>query len=282
MYYNYKIEFPFSKLNLNYKEITTKDQLYLAKSRLSFNENIGYFEFIKKIFKNNIEFPLDLEKIDLIEFLMFIIKNRILCSGNIIEIKTEKENQTANIKIDLNLLLKSIYNSFDKKLLYIDTEKFKIDLGFPYIKDYNYILNMNKNTLNVINTFYLFVKKINGINMFDLTLEQKQKLFNNLPLSITEKIKNNILTILDNMNHYDYFNIDFFKNFKINIYNESYLEMIKFLSLYDIESIHREIYILSNMNPDYLMNISPIERKMYLNFFVQEKEAKAKSGSGFE
>jgi hypothetical protein len=281
MYYNYTITFPFSKIKLNYKEITTNDQLFLAKSRLSFNDNLSYFEFIKNIFKNNIENSSIIDQIDMVEFLMFIIKNRIICTGNVIEIKTEKDNQTANVKIDLNILLKNIYNSFDKELLYINTEKFKIFLGFPCIKDYKSIFNLNKKTFDIIDSFYLFVKNINNVDLYNLPNIDRKKLYYNLPMSVTEKIKNNILKILENMNTCNYFNIDFFKNFKINVLNESYIEMIKFLSLYDIEGIHREIYLLSNMNPSYLLNTSPIERKMYLNFFIQEKEAKAKSMGNF-
>jgi hypothetical protein len=277
VYYDYFLEFPYSNIKTNFKEISTKEQLYLSKSRLTFNDNEHYFNFIKDICLNSIKNKNEFEKIDLIEFLFYIIKSRIICSGPKLELMTEIDGITAKLNLNLNNVLKNIYDSVDTNLLKISYNEYNITLGFPYLKDFTLINNSKKNTIDVINSFYLFIKKINNIEFSNLTPEQREILFNKLPLSVVFKIKQNILNLFEDLDKKNIFNLDYFKNFKLNVYSNSYIEIIKILSLYDIESIHREIYLLADMNPEYLMKISPSERKMYLNFYIQEKESKSKN-----
>jgi hypothetical protein len=277
VYYDYFLEFPYSNIKTNFKEISTKEQLYLSKSRLTFNDNEHYFNFIKDICLNSIKNKNEFEKIDLIEFLFYIIKSRIICSGPKLELMTEIDGITAKLNLNLNNVLKNIYDSVDTNLLKISYNEYNITLGFPYLKDFKLINNSKKNTIDVINSFYLFIKKINNIEFSNLTPEQREILFNKLPLSVVFKIKQNILNLFEDLDKKNIFNLDYFKNFKLNVYSNSYIEIIKILSLYDIESIHREIYLLADMNPEYLMKISPSERKMYLNFYIQEKESKSKN-----
>jgi hypothetical protein len=277
VYYDYFLEFPYSDIKTNFKEISTKEQLYLSKSRLTFNDNEHYFNFIKDICLNSIKNKNEFEKIDLIEFLFYIIKSRIICSGPKLELMTEIDGITAKLNLNLNNVLKNIYDSVDTNLLKISYNEYNIKLGFPYLKDFTLINNSKKNTIDVINSFYLFIKKINNIEFSNLTPEQREILFNKLPLSVVFKIKQNILNLFEDLDKKNIFNLDYFKNFKLNVYSNSYIEIIKILSLYDIESIHREIYLLADMNPEYLMKISPSERKLYLNFYIQEKESKSKN-----
>jgi hypothetical protein len=277
IYYDYFLEFPYSNIKTNFKEITTKDQLYLSKSRLTFNENENYFNFIKDVYLTSIKDKNKFQNIDLIEFLFYIIKSRTICTGSKLELMTEIDGITAKLNLNLNDVLKNIYDSVDTNLLKISYKNYDIVLGFPYLKDFPIINSSKKNTIDVINSFYLFVKKINNIEFSNLTTEQREILFNKLPLSLVFKIKQNILNLFEDLDKKNIFNLDYFKNFKLNVYSNSYIEIIKILSLYDIESIHREIYLLSDMNPDYLMKISPSERRMYLNFYMQEKESKSKN-----
>lgn len=277
IYYDYFLEFPYSNIKTNFKEITTKDQLYLSKSRLTFNDNEHYFNFIKDICLNSIKDKNEFEKIDLIEFLFYIIKSRIICSGPKLELMTEINGMTAKLNLNLNDVLKNIYDSIDTKLLKISYKEYDITLGFPYLKDFALINSSKKNTIDVVNSFYLFIKRINNIEFSNLTSDQREILFNKLPLSVVFKIKQNILNLFEELDKKNIFNLDYFKNFKLNVYSNSYIEIIKILSLYDIESIHREIYLLADMNPEYLLKTSPSERKMYLNFYIQEKESKSKN-----
>ena len=279
IYYDYFLEFPYSKIKTNYKEISTRDQLYLSKSRLTFSDKLEYVYFVKDIYKTITKNKKDFESIDLIEFLFFIIKNRIISSGHTMELMTEIGGISAKINLNLNDVLKNIFNNLDMGLLNIGDDNFNINIGFPYLKDFEKIFNCKKNTLDVINTFYLFIKKINNIEFKDLTYEQRELLYNQLPVSLVFKIKENIFKLFENFDKVNVFNIDFFKGFKLNIYSESYIEIIKIFSLYDIESIHRELYLLADMNPDYLMKTSPSERKMYLNFYITEKKQKSGDNS---
>jgi hypothetical protein len=282
IYYDYFLEFPYSNTKTNFKEITTKDQLYFSKSRLTFSDNEKYFDFIKDICLNSIKNKKEFENIDLIEFLFYIIKSRTISSGSKLELMTEINGITAKLNLNLNDLLKNIYDSIDINLLKISDEKYNITIGFPYLKDFALINSAKKNNIDIINSFYLFIKKINNIDFSHLTNEQRETLFNKLPLSIVFKVKQNILNLFESLDKKNIFNLDYFKPFKLNIYSNSYIEIIKILSLYDIESIHREIYLLSHMNPDYLMSISPSERRMYLNFYIQEKESKSKNPFSME
>jgi len=277
-YYDYFLEFPYSKIKTNYKEISTKDQLYISKSRLTFNDKVEYIKFIKEIYKSIVKNKEDFECIDLIEFLFFIIKNRIISNGPSMELITEVNGMNAKINLNLNDILKNIFNGLDMSLLNIKTDKFIVNIGFPCLKDFEKVFNSKNNTIDIINSFYLFIKTVNNIEFINLTYEQREMLYNQLPVSLIVKIKENIFKIFQNFENINIFNIDFFKNFKLNIYSDSYIEIIKIFSLYDIESIHRELYLLSDMNSEYLMKVSPTERKLYLNFYIAEQ--KQKSGGG--
>ena len=279
VFYDYFLEFPYSKIKTNYKEISTRDQLYLSKSRLTFNDKLEYILFVIDIYKSITKNKKDFDSIDLIEFLFFIIKNRIISSGHTMELMTEIDGMSAKINLNLNDVLKNIFNNLNTDLLQIKDKNYNINIGFPYLKDFEKIFNCKKNTIDIINTFYLFIKNINGIDFINLTHEQRELLYNQLPVSLVFKIKENIFKLFENFDKMNVFNIDFFKNFKLNIYSESYIEIIKIFSLYDIESIHREIYLLSDMNPEYLMQTSPSERKMYLNFYITEKKQKSGDNS---
>ena len=85
-YYNYSAELPFSKKTLKFREITTEEQLILAKANLSFpNDKTNYFDFnnfVIETLSNCIENKNDFKKLNIIDFVLFLTKIRIISIGN--------------------------------------------------------------------------------------------------------------------------------------------------------------------------------------------------------
>jgi len=96
-YYNYNIELPFSKKVVAFREINTNEQMALAKANLSFNNSKdNYFpfnNFVLTTVKNILENKNDFDKINIVDYMLFLTKLRIVSIGNIITLTTESKNK---------------------------------------------------------------------------------------------------------------------------------------------------------------------------------------------
>lgn len=293
----YKVDLPFSKKVINFKELTTENQLEIEKINHYYPSNIEYYmeyhnNFLK-VLKNCIENFDDVLQLDIIEYLLLCLKLRITSIGNVLELQIKSDDANVKFKkitLDLQELLKNILlageNSLINQKLIYENKNLNIRLGWPNIKSVKTFHNLFFSDFSfqekVLMTIPEFIKEIqideNIINFTDLDFDQKEKIILNFPASIKNDIQNAVLENISSLSNYNIFEISFFKDQKFNFYNLIYIELIKLIFSQAPKRIYEEIYILSNFNmsSEYVLNMSPSERKIYISFI----EAQRKSQEG--
>jgi hypothetical protein len=264
--YQYNFEFPNTKKNICFRDITTEEQINLAKARLTFLEKTDYLKYIINFFSNISKNHEDLLELDYCDFLMFIIKSRILSVNQTIKFKTIIDKQNVNFELDLNELLYNL-NGFKFNGVYKDDlTEIEIEYGFPLIKHFNLLENFNGSESMFLDIVHLFIKKINGVSFSS----EMKVVLDKLPIRITKKLQIEIFSFLKRIGDYNFLNIKYFPELKFNIFGGFYQEFIKILTLYDIKTIYEEIYILSKLNPNYILKISPADRSVFLSIHIEK------------
>ena len=86
-YYNYSVDLPYTNTKISYRELNTQEQLLLAKANISFsgdnNSLFDYNQFAFELISNCIKNKEDFYKINIIEYVMFLVKLRIMSIGKI-------------------------------------------------------------------------------------------------------------------------------------------------------------------------------------------------------
>lgn len=270
--YHYSVELPFSKKVIKFREFSTEEQLNLGKAQHSFSNDLkNYHLFVYGIIKNCISEDSKFESLNIIEYILFLIKIRIISVGPTIELNTVVDGQNAKITIDLNHLMQNIYGVVEDilKIFVIDSSK-KICMGFPKVLDMVEFASISTEIHTVLNTIPLFIDKAGIVS----NIRDMKKFYNQLPVSLSNNIQKKVFDTLKILAEKEIFNIELLQEFKINFYNNSIFELLKILSSYDIKTIHQEIYLLSQLTPSYVKSLTPSERKIYMSFFLQEKSPK--------
>lgn len=266
-YYHYSVELPFSKKTIRFREITTKEQLALGKAQHSFSNDLeSHYNFVYQILSKCVDPSFDFSKIDIFEFILILMKIRIISVGNEMEIHTVIDNQNTKITLNLNSLMSNIYQCLESILPLLEIENSKIKLGFPNIEDIKNFIKINPNYSDIIETIPYFVKKT-GVLSNRLNIKT---FYDNIPASLSLQIQEKILKAHEILSKKEIFGIEVFKDFKLNFFDDSLFELIKLFSSFDVKSIHQEIYLLSKLDNMYVLGLSPLERKIYISFYIQE------------
>jgi hypothetical protein len=295
-YYSHSLELPFSKVNLIFRELKTKEQIFLAKSILTFSNKkedfLNYHNFVFNLISNCVQNNNELKKIDVIEYVLFLVKFRMISAGSNIDflLNIEEKGKT-KLKVDLKTYLTNLYNASIciEENQFINDNDLEIKITWPKISSlfvFHQNLIKNLNDYDVIeNTLYEFLDYIKFKNkkiiLDNFTNDEKKLIFDKLSFSMKQKIKDLVLLNVSKLMDFDLFGIEYFKNYRFNVYNLSFLEHLKLFFSYDVRSLYQEIYILSGcgLSSDYLMNISPAERNIYFSIMQEQKNNQNKKSS---
>jgi hypothetical protein len=292
-YYNYSVDLPYTKTKIYFREINTQEQLYITKANLSFpndRDNLfDYSQYILNVLLNCVKNKEDFDQINIIEYVLFLVKLRITSIGSTIEfLLKDEDSKKSKTKIQINLknYLLNLYkasNYFESDNESILKENdLQIKLNWPNIKSiktFNDIALSDKKDYEIFNeTIYEFLEYIKigdkKIIWHKLKNAEKVALFDKLPLILKNKIQEKIISALKKLVESDLFQISLFGDNKFNIYNLNFVEHIKIIFSYDLKSLYSEVYYLAvnNLPPDYIMTISNSERKLYMT--IIEENAK--------
>jgi hypothetical protein len=295
-YYNYSLDLPHTKIKIHHRELNTQEQIALAKANLTIDNAkeslIDYHNFVLDLLCNCVKNHCDLKNITIIEYVLFLVKLRILSIGNSIEFILKDSNTKTKIQLDLKSYLMNLYkasNFYETDDNNIITENdITIKINWPTLNSvsvFNEFLINEKNIYESINdSIQEFIEyiKINDkkiqFNSFDS--KQKSNLLDSLPMHLKLKTQNKIFEALKELITSEIFNVSTFKEQRFNIYNLSFIEHIKMFFSYDVKSIYSEIHFLanSNINPEFTMSLSPAERKVYISL-IQEQRKKSDGNS---
>lgn len=266
--YFYFLEFPNSKKIINFREITTEEQLAIGKANYTFDSDLsGYYDFIYNIFRNCVSNKDVYDELNILEFLMFLLKIRTISVGKEFSVKTRIDEDVVSINIDLFKLLKNTVSVLDvvKPKIFQDSNT-KMEIWYPLASKFSeYFKNQN---------YYLFLDKIQIGKKFYTLKDNNEKfeVFKKLPAKYTTFLLSKVYDFIKENSEINIFQIDKLKNLKIDFYNRAIpiFEIVRLINVYDIKNIHQEIYQLSKLNPFYVRSITPSERKIYISMLIEE------------
>ena len=217
--------------------------------------------------------PSDLSNLD--KFCI-LLEMRSTSIGNVIEFFAEN----THIKYNLFDICKNIQNlKIDYNEINIGNLKFKI--GIPN----NFLLDSNDDI------FLKCILKINDLDLNYLTDHEKISLYESIPASIYNDIKEFILKYISYIEDKNIFNIDIlesFKNFKLNPFNNSLFEFIKTIyndNLKNFYELQFNLITKLNISYDHFMSMTFNEARMYValqnNEIKKQEEAQKKTNSNF-
>jgi len=293
--YNYNIDLPFCNKKISFREITTNEQIAIAKAVLSFpNKKDSYLEFnnfFLDILLNCVKEKEDFKQINIIDYVLFVTKLRIISIGETIQLVTESDNPNAKsskITLDLNEFLKNIYLN-GQKLLTDNLIKYKdieIKISWPHLNSIklfqNLILKNENNSSLFLDSYQEFIEYIkikdNKINLYNFSSEEKIQILDKLSLSFVTKIQEKILNLIKEFSDFNYWGISKFEDYKFNFYSLSFIDFIKLFFSYDIKSIYYEICFLASngLDANYISNLSHMDRKVFVNTVIQQIQEKNK------
>jgi hypothetical protein len=288
-YFLYSVELPFSKKEIYYRELKTKEQLVLCKANAIFpiedDSCVDYSRILQNIISNCVENKEDFISLNLIDYFLFMIKLRIISIGNEIELvfkEDKKENElTKKIILDLNSVLLNLYNASseilgDGVILY---KNVSIALDWPNIKSEFMFLKHNDMN-NVIYTIPEYIKEIkigsNVIEVRTLKSEQKVEVFDKLPVALRAKIQDRVLEMIKNISSKNIFLIKDMDGIKFNFYNRSHQGIFRLLFSTDLKSVYQQYYILAQkkIDPNYVDNLAISERRVFCSMIEEENKVR--------
>jgi hypothetical protein len=294
-FYNYNLDLPFTNKKVYFRELNTKEQLLITKANISFLRNsedsLEYHFYILNIILNCVKNKEDFLKINIIEYILFLLKLKIISVGSEIEFLLNNAKNKTKIKIDLK---KYMYNLYEISKIINDSEYFitendiEIKIVWPFLKDVLYIKTKSENQIEEYKSFqdtlvhfieYIKIKN-KKIDFFNFTQEQKDVFFEKIPAIIKNKIEKNVFNLINKIINKNLFDLDFLADYKFTLYNFNFVEHIKIIFSYDLKSLYKEIYYLAvnNLPPEYVLSISDFERKTFLTI-IQEENKKAEQNS---
>lgn len=294
VYYLHNVELPFSKKQLRYKEISSSDQLHLAKANVllpNTPEFIGeYAILLSEIVSNCLKEKTELYELNIIEYIMLLTKMRIVSIGSELELELEPEGSEKEIakkvKITLNLndFLVSLYeiSSFALGDNIVTIDNFEIELDWPSIKSQNYFLNLikeSKSLNNILDSLCEYIKQIkisdHLISFSNFTHEEKIKIYEKLPIIVQNKLQVHILKMIKDISEPSLFKLPKLDQWKFNLYDTGYLEILRLFFSFNLRNIYQEYYILASkkIDPEFVNNLTISERKIFLSFVEEEIKA---------
>ena len=292
-YYLHNVEMPFSGKNISFREIKNKEQIAISKANLAMpidnNEPVLYNNFLKKIIFQCVENQEVLKELNVIEYILFAAKLRIVSFGSNLELQqdVEEADNKKNVKkikitLDLQTFIKNLFDASKHiNSTVIKFQGMEIILSWPNHKDQDYFLNL-KETNSMLSSFCYFIKTIKMkdkiINMWDFSNTEREEIFDSFSISIRSKIQNKITDALQILSSGDLFTLKQLNDYKFSFYNTVYLDILRLFYSFDLKEIYREYYALASRQipPSYINDISTIERKLYLSIMQEERSASNK------
>lgn len=292
-YFLYSVDLPFSNVKLFYRELNCKELLTLSKINLYFSSEIDgnsdYLTAVQKIVINCIENKKDFYKITIIDYFLFLIKLRTVSIGNELKLESkaeENDNMSFMVNLDLDLMLKSIYESSNELIKNgtISYKNIKIKLDWPNIKTETFFV-VNAENIELLVPEFINSIEINNkkIEFKTLNYEEKNNLYYKLPLKLKNLIEKKVIFYNKQMENTNFFNIKRMEDFKISLCNQFYCMMVRYLFFYDLSTFYQEYYLLASKNIDlsYVDKMSLSDKTVFCSLVEKEYDIENKRSYEF-
>jgi hypothetical protein len=298
---------PFSGIKIFYRELNSKEQIILSKANVmlpledEFLEDYGrvLMDVVLGCIKNKEDFL----KLNLIEYVLFLCKLRIVSINEDIELQVKNQDedyleedeinneQKQIVKFTLNLshFMLQLYEASKKEFENSEIKEGEVSifLNWPSIKDEKYFLK-NKGMKFALESIPLFIERMEisnkNINFLDFDLEQKTNICDRLPAKLQNKIQEKIINCIKKFLEAKLFKGKISEYLNFNFYDLSYQNVLRLLFSDNLKNIYQEYYVLAsrNISPAYIDNITIAERKVYFSFIEKEMSSQDNNISGNE
>jgi hypothetical protein len=275
MYFPISIKILSLNEEWRFKAITTYQQKELCKV-LIVNNDKNLLKFLDNIILNCLDPAFNFCLLSIVDKIFILIKLRSESLGETVEVEIEKEEKKYNTTYSFLNILENFIKAFtDVKPLILNESTFKIKCFLPLIKDEALVydlLNTDNTTYNDIVSFFIREVEIDN-KAVPLSREEIDYLLNNLPAFIYQKILTYVkdtLNLIQTIQIYSYFD-----NTVMFSFNSIYTDFLKFMFKEDLYGIYQEIYLLNKtggFNSQYIDDMPPLERQLYVSFIAQEKQ----------
>jgi hypothetical protein len=244
---------------------------------------------LQKIILNCVENKKDFFNITLLDYVLFITKLRIISIGSDFELyfKQTDKKDPEKVTLDLNVFMKTLYESAVESLResFLVEKNIKIKLDYPNITSECFLLDSKgKNSIEHILSSvseYIQTIEIEGktIKMLSFTTEEKNEMYERLPVSLRSKIQLKVLSFIKTLSNKNLFGLPNMDIFKFNFYNKSHQELIRFFFSNDLRSIYQVYYILASkkISPSFVDSLSIPERRVFISFVEEEMKSRAQN-----
>jgi hypothetical protein len=265
---NFNFSFPvvIDDKIINVKEITFYDYKNICKSLYNQSDTKTLSNIFNKIITTYVECS---ESLDIREKILTLLNIRGLTLGK--EIKINYDNKNVNLSVDY------LISKLSSKQLPFEYEH--NDIKFTFGLPDNFILTENDIVTCICESLISIDAEGVVINVKSLDTKQKNELLNSLPsIPLIEVYK----AIYDNYKDVGMI-IPVLDNFKLNLFDNSFLHFLKFIFDEKIDTVLDLEYNLRrhlNYNSNDLINVTYPESKIMLNKFANEAKDKNNNESG--
>ena len=296
---SYLIWIPSIQNYLRFEELTN-DQYRCILKVLDDQTEVEFFYQLNQIIKNNLLSDFNVDKLTTIDrFIICVFLKTYSCSPDIsLSRVCEKCGSSASIDLDLHKLIPILAPKIDKKFGEIITyDSYSCLVDIPSIKteyeifENSLIKNEDKKSLDHVYDNYIIshIRKLminaHSIDFDSLELGHKKQVFSQLPAGLVDNIRNNFLTpIHDSLSDISFMDMScngckekFDLKFQITFISDLIKIIFKDNS---VGSMLMDVYNLStssHINPDFLMNISPAEMQILVDFAKESTKQKETS-----
>jgi hypothetical protein len=283
-YYIHNLQFPFTETVLNFKELNCEQSSSLIKINTNFpassQDRLDYHIQLVNILKDSIKEKENIYNLNILEFLMFCIRLRALSVSSTVELEVQKK-EDKNVKVIVNFydLMANVFDAAKiiENYKNLEYENIEVSIGWPLLKDEVYFLtNIEEdNFKKFINSIPLFIESLKikdkTFNFKDFNFEQRRILIDSIPVSIQNILQTNILSLLKELSESTLFGLDYFDQYKLEFYNGTIQDLIRFLFAGTEDSEMAEICFLKKFNftMDEIYKMTPQQKNNYIKYLVQ-------------
>lgn len=275
-YFTYEVYIPSIDQAVRFREITNSHYIDILKY-IQNNDNTGLLQYIQFIIsqlccESNIRF----NRVDVFCIMSTI---RMVCVGDVMELNIKSEDSPAiTNKLSVHSIISKIANEVDivrDRNVQI-RDNITVTINLPYHLYYDIQEEFILDCITGIN--------VNGefSDLRHATSDQRKEIFKNL----TGDALNCIISYLDDL-HSKIDDIQIINStsddteaVKVNIFDNSLFEVLKFLYRDNLLNVYEKQYVLGGkigMGIDAYMSLSPAEIDLHLNTYAREKKQQEKS-----
>jgi hypothetical protein len=297
-YYLFNTTLPFSGIKFYYRELSSKEQLLLIKANavLPLDEDHAeeYGNVLREVIANCVKTPSDLKHINLIDYILLVSKIRSTSIGDTIDLQLKndsEEHKGLTLKTSLYIpeFMQRLYNAAVTGIGYNEiTEKdLTVYLDWPNLDAEGFFLKKhnNKDSMEfVLESLPEFIKLIElkdkNINFENYTSQQRQNLYESLPIRTQLNIQKIVINGIKELADCNILNVKMTNYMKLSFYNNSYQSVFRLFFSENLQKIYQEYFILAskNLSPECVDKLTIGERGVYCSFVEEEMKA-SRSGS---